>query len=156
MTEAEVQSDLIKNFPFLVNQIRIQRKRRIFAAVALENFRKVFEYAAKKLGFSFLSAITGLDEGGNLAFMYHLSAQDGTILNIKTSAPREKPVLNTITDIFPAADIYERELMDLLGAEVKGLPQGKRYPLSDDWPLGEYPLRKDWKSKKQTENPKNA
>ena len=41
----------------------------------------------------------------------------------------------------------ERELMDLLGAKVEGLPAGKRYPLSDDWPTDEYPLRKDWKKK---------
>ena len=51
-------------------------------------------------------------------------------------------------DRFPAAEIYERELIDLLGAKVAGLPEGKRYPLPDDWPAGEYPLRKDWKQLK--------
>jgi Ni,Fe-hydrogenase III component G len=35
--------------------------------------------------------------------------------------------------------------MDLLGAQVEGLPAGRRYPLPEDWPQGEYPLRKDWK-----------
>jgi len=62
-------------------------------------------------------------------------------------------VIKTITDIFPPADIYERELEDLLGAKVDGLGDGKRYPLPDDWPKGEYPLRKDWKAankKKET------
>ena len=50
-----------------------------------------------------------------------------------------------MSDRFPAAHIYERELVDLLGAKVEGLPPGNRYPLPDDWPEVQYPLRKDWK-----------
>jgi Ni,Fe-hydrogenase III component G len=34
--------------------------------------------------------------------------------------------------------------MDLLGIKVEGLPEGRRYPLPDNWPQGQYPLRKDW------------
>ncbi len=54
-------------------------------------------------------------------------------------------MLKTITDYFSSAEIYERELVDLLGVRVEGLKEGKRYPLPDDWPAGQYPLRKDWK-----------
>jgi len=35
--------------------------------------------------------------------------------------------------------------MDLFGAKVEGLPEGPRYPLPDDWPKNQFPLRKDWK-----------
>ena len=35
--------------------------------------------------------------------------------------------------------------MDLLGIKVNGLAEGQRYPLPEDWPKGDYPLRKDWK-----------
>jgi Ni,Fe-hydrogenase III component G len=28
---------------------------------------------------------------------------------------------------------------------VEGLPAGNRYPLTDDWPADQFPLRKDWK-----------
>jgi Ni,Fe-hydrogenase III component G len=35
----------------------------------------------------------------------------------------------------------------MLGVNVEGLPEGKRYPLPDDWPDGQYPLRKDWNKK---------
>jgi membrane-bound hydrogenase subunit beta len=50
-----------------------------------------------------------------------------------------------VTGMFPAADCYERELVDLLGFEVQGLPPGNRYPLPDGWPDGQHPLLKDWK-----------
>ena len=66
------------------------------------------------------------------------------MLSVKTSVPKNRPVIKTVTSYFLSADVYERELIDLLGAKVEGLPAGNRYPLTDDWPVGQYPLRKDW------------
>jgi Ni,Fe-hydrogenase III component G len=89
--------------------------------------------------------ITGLDEGEDLGFLYHVANESGTILCLHTKAPKAEPVIHSVSDRFPSAHIYERELVDLLGAKVEGLPPGNRYPLPDDWPEGQYPLRKDWK-----------
>jgi membrane-bound hydrogenase subunit beta len=38
------------------------------------------------------------------------------------------------------------------------LPEGFRYPLPDDWPANQYPLRKDWSPEdlKKKEVTKNA
>lgn len=143
--EEKIQGDLISKFGFLADKVRIQRERRIFADVPEANFRDALDYAVKKLEFKFLCTITGLDEGENLSFVYHLTRQDGIMLNLKINVPKNNPVIRTITDYFKGAEIYEREVMDLLGTKVEGLPEGKRYPLPDDWPEGEYPLRKDWK-----------
>jgi len=143
--EEKIQQGLSEKFPFLKDKIRIQRPRRMYAEVSRENFFDVFDYAVIELGFPMLSAITGLDEGENLSFIYHLATESGVILNLKTAVAKEKPVLNTVTGYFFGAEIYERELVDLLGVKVEGLKKGKRYPLPDDWPDGQYPLRKDWK-----------
>lgn len=145
--EEKIQGDLTAKFSFLADKVRIPRERRIFADVPEAKFRDVFDYAVKNLDFKFLCTMTGLDEGENLSFIYHLTRQDGIVLNLKISVPKNNPVIKTITDSFKGADIYEREVMDLLGAKVEGLPEGKRYPLPDDWPVNEYPLRKDWKKK---------
>ena len=59
--------------------------------------------------------------------------------------PKDKAVIKTITPLFLSADPYERELIDLLGIQVDELAPGRRYPLPDNWPAGQYPLRKDWK-----------
>lgn len=145
--EERIQSDLVSKFSFLADKVKVQRERRIFADVPSRKFREVLEYAVKEMDFIFLCTMTGFDEGDNLAFMYHLTRYDGVILNLKITAPKDNPVIKTITDLFRGAEIYEREVVDLLGARVEGLPEGKRYPLPDDWPEGEYPLRKDWKKK---------
>jgi membrane-bound hydrogenase subunit beta len=143
--EIKIKQDLLKSFPYLSDKVRVQRDRRIYAEIDYANFMEVFEYAIQKLNFKFLCTITGLDEGDRISFIYHLTTQSGIILNLKTGIPKDRPVLKTIIGYFRGAEIYERELVDLLGVKVEGLPEGKRYPLPDDWPLDQYPLRKDWK-----------
>ncbi len=142
--EEDIKKELISKFDYLGDKIRVQRIRRLFADVPANSFAEVFGYAVEKMGFVILATITGLDEGPTLGFIYHLAKENGTILNLHTSVPKETPVIQTITSYFPAADAYERELVDLLGAQVEGLPAGNRYPLPDNWPAGQYPLRKDW------------
>jgi membrane-bound hydrogenase subunit beta len=143
--EEGVAKALVAAFPFLEGRVVVQREKRIWAEVELPRFREVFDRAAGELGFVILCIVTGLDEGETLGFIYHLADESGIMLNLHTRAPKADPRIATVTDRFPAAHIYERELVDLLGAVVVGLPPGKRYPLPDGWPEGQYPLRKDWK-----------
>ena len=150
MSQDEILNSLIKKFPFLEGKIRAPRARRIFSDDITANFDEVFNYAIKDLEFSILCTITGLDDGDRITFAYHIARIDGNILTIKRSSPKPDPVIKTITPIFFGADIYERELVDLLGVRVEGLPKGNRYPLPDDWPKGECPLRKDWKKGKNS------
>jgi Ni,Fe-hydrogenase III component G len=143
--EEEIQQELVKNFNFLEGKIRIQKVRRIFADVPPDKFEEVLKFLIDKIVFNILCTITGLDEGATLGFIYHLARKDGIVINVKISVPKDNPKIKTIIDYFPAAVIYEREVVDLLGARVEGLPEGSRYPLPDSWPEGQYPLRKDWK-----------
>jgi Ni,Fe-hydrogenase III component G len=157
MTEEDILKCLVAQFPFLQDRIRVHRKRRIFASIDAQSFEKVFEFAMRSLDFTILCTITGLDNGATLGLIYHMARIDGITLNIQTEVPKENPVIQTMTKYFPCAEIYERELIDLLGAKVEGLGEGIRYPLPDNWPKGEYPLRKDWKpAKKPEEAQKNA
>lgn len=139
-----VAEALAARFPALAAAIAAPRARRVTCLAPRELVREVMDHAVEALGFDRLCAITGFDEKAALAASYALSRPDGTVLSLRTLVPRERPVLQTVTDRFPGAANYERELVDLLGFEVEGLPPGKRYPLPDDWPLDSKPLRKDW------------
>lgn len=143
--DENIKQELINKFSYLENAIQIPRPRRIFLEISLDHFLDVFAFAAKQLKFCHLCTITGLDEGENLSFIYHLAQDSGVLLNIKTSVPKQNPALKTVISYFPGAEIYERELADLFGAQIEGLPLGNRYPLTDDWPKDQFPLRKDWK-----------
>ena len=143
--EQSIQTELTAKFPFLKELVRVQRARRVWADVPREHVYEVFDFAVKGMNFPILCAITGIDQGATFGAIYHLARESGVVLSLVTAVPREKPVLQTVTAYFPAADAYERELIDLFGMQVEGLPEGNRYPLPDNWPAGEYPLRKDWK-----------
>jgi len=145
MKEEDIVKKLVLKFPQLANSIKVQRERRLMLEVASSGFTELLEYVIKELGFSFLVMITGLDEGEKLSLIYHMEKEYGTIMNIKTSLPKSDPRTKTITNILPNAEIYEREISDLLGVVFEGLAPGNRYPLTDDWPKDQFPLRKDWK-----------
>jgi Ni,Fe-hydrogenase III component G len=145
LQEEDIKNKLIKQFNYLDGRVNIQRARRMTIELEQANFMEVFEYAAKQLKFIHLCTITGLDNQDKLDLMYHLAHDEGILLTIKFSVPKETPLIKTVIPSFPGAEIYERELVDLLGFKVEGLPAGNRYPLTDEWPTDQYPLRKDWK-----------
>lgn len=140
---------IVQRFGFLENAIRIARTKRLFLEVNYESFAEVFEYVVKELGFNMLCAITALDEGEMFGIMYNLAHPNGIMLNVKTRVERAHPNIQTVTAYFPQADVYEREIVDLFGIIVSGLSEGSRYPLPDEWPKNEFPLRKDWKHLEQ-------
>lgn len=86
---------------FDLKEARNPRPRRYFLDLDLSQLRDHLEYAKQKLGFNYLSAITGTDEGENLGALYHLTTDDGVVLTIKTLVPKSDPVLKTVTDLFP-------------------------------------------------------
>jgi membrane-bound hydrogenase subunit beta len=147
MTEEETfQSELVSRFPFLEGKIRVQRARRLWVEAPQDRFAEILDHLYKNMKVLTLASMTGLDLGESLGIIYHLARNTGLVVNVQVSVPKARPVVQTVTGLFPAADCYEREVVDLLGFQVEGLPEGHRYPLPDDWPAGQYPLRKDWKA----------
>ncbi|MDR0318486.1 MAG: NADH-quinone oxidoreductase subunit C, partial [Nitrososphaerota archaeon] len=87
-------------------------------------------------------AITGLDLGVNLGVYYHFSSKSG-YYTVKVEIPKDNPHIETITDIVPGAVFAEMEGNDLFGIVFDNHPSPGRLVLSEDWPEGVYPLRKD-------------
>jgi len=145
--EEAICEELKSRFPFAAESVRVQRTRRVWAEVPYDRFAEVFGHAVGAMQFSIFCTLTGTDDGDRLGVIYHVARPDGTLLNLKTAVPKADPKLETISERFPASVLYERELIDLLGFQVQGLPAGNRYPLQDDWPAGQHPLRKDWNAK---------
>jgi len=88
-----------------------------------------------------LSTITGYDNGREIEILYHFVA-DGVSLTVRAAVPKDVNRIDTITPVVPAAVLYEREVMDLLGVTMVGHPDPRRLLLPEDWPEGDYPLRR--------------
>jgi Ni,Fe-hydrogenase III large subunit/Ni,Fe-hydrogenase III component G len=81
---------------------------------------------------------------GTLGLIHTFSFdRDEMFVCLRTAAPVQDPVFDSITPDIPNAGWSEREYMDLLGMRFTGHPKPKRLILSDDWPEGVYPLRKE-------------
>jgi NADH-quinone oxidoreductase subunit D len=102
-----------------------------------------------------VTAITGLDLGANLGVYYHMHASNGFV-TIKTEVPKENPKIQTIIDIHPGAAFHELEVTDLLGVTFEGHPMSGHFVLSEYWPEGVYPLRKDCDAAQVKLNPPPA
>ncbi len=142
--ETQVVSRLKEQFPALDADKAKVTVRRIFLDVPGDIFLDVIGYAAHELGFGHLCTITGLDAGTEYEFLYHIANTEGILLNLKLKVPKDNPVIASVLPIYQGSSFYERELEGLLGVTVEGLPEGRQYPLPDNWPKGQYPLRKDW------------
>lgn len=143
--EEKLKQALVTRLGLPLDKVEIRRERRVFAEIGRERLLEIINILSREMGYDSLCTMTGQDEGENLSFMYHLCHASGIVLTLKVYVPRTDPQLPTVSGVFPSAVLYEREGQDLLGFKIEGLPaEGSRYPLVDDWPQGQYPLRKDW------------
>jgi len=134
--------DVVKLVKKQITDVKIPNERRVFASVDKQKYKETL-LALKSNDITHLSTITGVDLGEQIVVIYHLDCGDGVLLNLKVPLPKNDPRLQTVTDIFPGAVLYERDLMDMLGVKVEGHPDPRRIFLPEDWPAGKYPLRKE-------------
>jgi NADH:ubiquinone oxidoreductase subunit C len=123
---------------------KVQRQRRIYLKVKPGAHRKAVQYMKDNWGLYHISTISGVDLGDNLEVVFHLNARN-VVVNLRAEVPRNKAKIETISDLIPGSNLYEREVHDLFGIEFKGHPNLEKLELPEDWPKGVYPLRKDWK-----------
>jgi Ni,Fe-hydrogenase III component G len=93
-----------------------------------------------------LTSITGLDPGvdtGEIEVLYHFRRQ-AAVVGLRVRTRRDSASLPSICGIIPSASFLEREMGEMFGVEVVGMPQHGKLFLADDWPEGVYPLRKDF------------
>lgn len=96
------------------------------------------------LDFHQLMCVTGVHyPGDRFDVVYHLlSMSQRHRIAIKAHLPHDEPSIETVSDLWPAADWHERETWDLMGITFRNHPDPRRILLPDDWEG--HPLRKDY------------
>ena len=143
MNDAQIMERVTALLGDKVADVQNPRLRRIFGRVEAANVNAALAVLKDSLGFTYVATISGLDLGEDFEIIYHL-ANEYTNLNLRTRIPKANPHLESVCGVLPGAVLYERELQDMFGIVVDHIPDPRRLVLPDDWPEGQYPLRKDW------------
>lgn len=110
----------------------------------------------EEMGFAFLTDICGMhyDKTNELGVVYHLhNFYSNLRIRIKTVLPIDKPEIDSLTDLFDAANWQERETFDFFGIIFKGHPNLKRILNMDE--MDYFPLRKEYALEDGTRTDKN-
>jgi NADH-quinone oxidoreductase subunit B/C/D len=101
--------------------------------------------------FTRLDDLTAIDESArrvrkdypDYTLVYQLLSFESTgRLRLKVALSGREPVTRTITDIWPSANWYEREVFDMFGIRFEGHPNLRRLLMPHDWEG--HPLRKSY------------
>jgi Ni,Fe-hydrogenase III large subunit/Ni,Fe-hydrogenase III component G len=126
------------------DKIQVKRGELEAAAIIAENglhydVLKAMIEADEKTG---ITAITGIDMGETIGVYYHVHTTK-PFLTIKAHVPKDNPKIRTVVDIHPGAAFHELEVTDLVGVTFIGNEFEGHFVLSENWPDGVYPLRRD-------------
>jgi Ni,Fe-hydrogenase III large subunit len=86
----------------------------------------------------------------NRFLLHHVWSLPGvsSFLRLVTPIDPAGPSYPSIAAKYPAANWFEREVMDFFGLTPEGHPNPSRVALHDDWPEGVHALRKDFPSER--------
>jgi NADH:ubiquinone oxidoreductase subunit C len=118
--------------------------RRIYAKADPKDIVAIAKILFWDLQLRFATA-TGAQLENGFEILYHFSFdKTGQMVTIRTLLKdKEHPETDSLATTFKAAEWIEREMHEILGINFKGHPNLAHLLLVDDWPEGEYPLRKE-------------
>ncbi len=117
--------------------------KRVYFTIKKEILPKTVRYLFNDVKARFIIA-SGVDTRKAIEILYHFSVDEiGLIVSLRVILEKSALQVESLTSIMKCADWIEREIHELLGVDFKGHPNLKHLLLKDDWPEGNYPLRRD-------------
>jgi NADH-quinone oxidoreductase subunit C len=100
----------------------------------------------QQAGYNFLEDVTAVDwfpAIPRFQISYHIvSHSHKERIRLRVLIDESSASLDSITDIWPSANYYEREVFDLFGVRFNSHPNLRRIMMPEDW--SGHPLRKDY------------
>jgi len=120
--------------------------RRLHVYIDPASVKSVCQYVFRDLDARYVISI-GMDDrpfSGKFLVQHHFAFDaDKVLCSLIFPVAKDNPKIDSITSVVPAANWAEREIRDMFGVEPVGHVFPKRLILSDGWPDGVHPLRKD-------------
>ncbi len=143
MSDIDIVESLKRDLGAKALEVANPDRRRIFLKVAPADLTAAVALLRDNYDCAYLATITGVDKGETFELLYHFASTAASV-TVRTEVPRTAPRIASICPVIPGAIFYEREIQEMFGITVEGIPDPRRLNLPDDWPEGQHPLRKDW------------
>lgn len=134
-------------------QLVYEKPNRSKILVKNESLVEVALYLRNNYGLDHVESMSGTDfpVDKEIEINYHLGSyinQDlhPYIMNLATRVNRDDAKSNSLINIFPSVEYFERETYEMLGVYFIGHPRNELFLLPEDW-ADLPPLRKDFKLK---------
>ncbi len=107
------------------------------------DIKEICLFLKKGLGFAHLMCLSSIDYKDRFALAYNVySYETKEIIFLKVFLDRNNPAIESVSEIWSAANWHEREAYDMMGINFLGHPDLQRILLPREW-VG-HPLRKDY------------
>lgn len=138
-----VVKDLEKTFGAEAGEFRGQVSLMVEAGKIVEAIQRLKE----KHEFTMLSTLTAVDYWPELEPRFHViyelnSYAKKVRLEVRAPLDGNEPAIDSVVELFPNANWYEREIWDMFGIKVNNHPDHRRILMPHDWEG--HPLRKDY------------
>jgi Ni,Fe-hydrogenase III component G len=144
MNRQELLQTLRERFADAITGVYEKSAKRVYIQIKADSIVRMSEFLFKEIGARFNIA-SGVDGRNQMEILYHFTVEDiDLVISLRVTLPKTKLEIDSLTSVFTAAHWIEREIHELLGVNFVGHPQLTRLLLSEDWPEGVYPLRKDY------------
>jgi len=145
MTREKILKDIREKFKEDIVDLFDKSPKRVYIEIKPESIVNVATYIFKNLSARFNIA-SGVDAREHMEILYHFIIEDiNLLISLRVKLPKSKLEIDSLAPSIEAANWIEREIHELLGINFKGHPDLRRLLLSDEWPEGVYPLRRDYK-----------
>ncbi|MCU0461614.1 MAG: NADH-quinone oxidoreductase subunit C [Bacteroidales bacterium] len=123
----------------------VKNEKRVIITIKPESILNVADYLYKTAGFRFIIA-SALHTKKGFEIHYHFSKDDtGLILNVHVILDKEKPQIESLSNMFNASNWIEREMHELFGINFLNHPNQEKLISEGNWAEGVYPYRKEFK-----------
>jgi Ni,Fe-hydrogenase III component G len=126
-------------------EIKLSKNKRAIITIKPSAILAISEYLYRSEGFRFIIA-SALHTRSGFEIYYHFSLDaDGLVLSLHVILDKEKPCIESLSNMFSASNWIEREMHELFGIDFLHHPNQEKLLSDGNWAEGVYPYRKEFK-----------
>ena len=144
MTWKEISKKINSRFDKKIIKWFEHNEDRIYVDIDPDDLVEFGRFIFEELQARFIIA-SGVDTPrGGIEILYHFDFyQLPQVLSIRVFIKKSKLEVDSLAPYIKGTEWIEREMNELLGIKFNNHPNMKHLLLLDDWPEGDYPLRRD-------------